>query len=481
MTPPTDGPTEGAPAAEDGAAPVPPEPTGSRFPVTDLAVTSVHRALDGAAALWSARTGASPPAVGLDAGEVVHAVASERHLTVDGVTPPLWDPLAGAYRTADGWVRLHTNYAHHRAAALAALGLADREPAGPEPADRRDEHLRETAAARLATLRAVDVEDAVAAAGGAASALRAPRRWRATAQAAAVDAHPLVGRTPLLGPRTHVGTDAHAGHGALRDLRRCDPGDDPTRPCTGVRVLDLTRVIAGPTAGKVLAALGADVLRVDPPGFAEVPVLVADTTAGKRATALDLRADGDAATFASLVAAADVVLLGLRPGSAVSAGWSPARLGALRPGLVLGRLSAWGDTGPWGDRRGFDSLVQVATGLAWPASGQGPPEPLPAQVLDHASGWLLAAGVLEALTDSVTTEPAAGAVVDVVLARTAHELLDAPPPGGGGTSPGAARTEVVDSALGRISRVVAPGRLAGRPLTWGGPPVVLGSAPAVWL
>ena len=120
-------------------------------------------------------------------------------------------------------------------------------------------------------------------------------------------------------------------------------------------MLDLTRVIAGPVAGRTLAALGAEVLRIDPPALPELPEAHLDTGPGKRSALLDL---ADAERREALLAGADVLLTGYRPGSL-------DRFGLDRhPQLVHVSLSAWGTAGPWAGRRGFDSLVQVASGIA---------------------------------------------------------------------------------------------------------------------
>jgi crotonobetainyl-CoA:carnitine CoA-transferase CaiB-like acyl-CoA transferase len=250
-----------------------------------------------------------------------------------------------------------------------------------------------------------------------------------------------------------------------------------------LRVLDLTRVIAGPTATKVLAALGADVLRLDPPGFQEVAAVVADTTAGKRCAHLDLRGDPGRERFAALLRAADVLVCGLRPGALDRLGWSRPALAAANPRLVLAELSAYGDTGPWAGRRGFDSLVQTVCGIADEGrrrAGGDRPLPLPLQALDHASGWLLAAGVLAAVRRRAVD--GRGRTVGVVLARTARWLdeLGRDEERGDPARPGAehhpaALLETVPSALGPVTRVRCPGELDGRGLAWGGPPSALGA------
>jgi CoA-transferase family III len=407
------------------------------FRVADAAVASVGAALLAAARLLGVRR------VALGVAPATGAFLADRLLRVDGNPPQVWDPIAGDYRTRGGWVRLHTNYVWHRAAALRALEL-------PPGADRA------VVAGAVEERTALDVEDAVHQAGGAAGALRSREEWAAHPQSAAVAARPLVS---VAAPSSRPGPA---------------PGADR------FRVLDLTRVIAGPTATKVLVALGGDVLRLDPPGFEEVPALVAETTAGKRCARLDIRASGE--RFAELVVAADVLVCGLRPGALDRLGWPPERLAQANPGLVVAEISAYGDTGPWAGRRGFDSLVQMVTGIAAEGAaraGADRPVPLPAQALDHASGWLLAAGVLHAL--ALRAEDGVGRQVGVVLARTAQWLdglgrQGEPPDDLPGDLPG--EVEVVPSPLGEVTRVVFPGELDGRRIHWAGPPSLLGSAEA---
>src|SRR3954447_1148829 len=405
------------------------------FRVADAATAAVGAALL-AAARWAGARRA-----GLDIGAATGVFLADRRLRIDGAVPELWDPVAGDYPAADGWVRLHTNYLWHRAAALRALGL-------PGKAERAD------VAAAVADHPAVEMETAVVAAGGAAAALRSREEWAAHPQAAEV------ARRPLVEVSTVAGTGGDRGGERLR-------------------VLDLTRVIAAPTATKVLAAIGADVLRLDPPGFSELAPLVADTTAGRRCARLDVRADAE--TFGALVAAADVLVCGLRPGALDRLGWPEDRVRSMNPSLVLAELSAYGDSGPWAGRRGFDSLVQMVSGIAdegMVRARADRPVPLPAQALDHASGWLLAAGVLTAAAQR--REDGLGRRVRVVLARTGQWIdgLGRQEPADGADLPG--RVEVVRSAVGEVTRVACPGELDGTAMTWAGPPSPLGSAPPVF-
>ncbi|MER7920879.1 MULTISPECIES: CoA transferase [unclassified Streptomyces] len=441
----------------------------ARLPVRHLARACVGACALAAAELGARRTGrAEVPGVRVDDGAVAAAFHSERLLRVDGRAPVSFAPLSRFWRTADGWVRTHANYPHHRARLLDALGL----PADAAP---------EAVAALLAGRTALGTEEAVYAAGGLAVALRTPDQWRATGQAAEVGARPLVERAVL-------------GTAPARPLPPLDPAAAPLLPAAGVRVLDLTRVLAGPVATRTLALLGADVLRLDPPWSPELPDQHADTDFGKRSAALDLAADRD--TVEELLAGADVVVTGYRPGALDRFGLSPEALAERHPALVVAQVSAWGAYGPWGGRRGFDSLVQVATGIAATEGSAAEPGALPAQALDHGTGYLLAAAVLRALTER--SYDGAGRSVRLALARTAHWLTDGAPYGAG---PGADETPETDDGtsvapvapvppdawlaetggpLGRLRHALSPVNFAGGPADWARPPTPWGSDRAVW-
>ncbi|WP_330330883.1 CoA transferase [Streptomyces sp. NBC_00536] len=334
---------------------------GGRLPVRELARATVGVCSLAAAELAAVRAGGCVADVGpvvVDEGAVSTAFVSERHLLVEGRAPVVFAPLSGFWRTADGWVRTHANYPHHREALVRGLGLAADTP----------EALREALAGR----GAVEVEEAVYAAGGLAVAVAR----------AYGDPLPLVEKWD----------------GAARG-RRLGPG---ALPASGVRVLDLTRVIAGPVATRTLGLLGADVLRIDSPRLAEGDDAYADTGFGKRSALLDLGAAADREAFERLLAEADVVVTGYRPGALERYGLSAEELLERRPGLVVAQLCAWGwsGNGPWAGRRGFDSLVQAGYGIAAREAGpDGTPGVLPAQALDHGTGYLMAAGVLRALAD----------------------------------------------------------------------------------
>jgi crotonobetainyl-CoA:carnitine CoA-transferase CaiB-like acyl-CoA transferase len=248
------------------------------------------------------------------------------------------------------------------------------------------------------------------------------------------------------------------------------------RPLDGVRVLDLTRVIAGPVCGRVLTSLGADVLCVRAQHLPTIPFLDLDTGFGKRLRLLDLRDADQRAAFLDLVRSADVLVQSYRPGALARLGLGPAELAAVRPGLVYVSVSAYGTTGPWAVRRGFDSLVQLATGLAsdgMRAAGAGGPVSLPAQVLDHATGWLAAAGAISALTRR--GREGGSWHVRLSLARTARWLdgmgrLD-PPAGPAGPEPDVSdlRSEM-PSPAGLLSYIRPPGTIGGWMPRWDSPP-----------
>ncbi|MGW0765184.1 CoA transferase [Streptomyces sp. NPDC002676] len=435
-----------------------PKALEARLPVRQLAQACVGACALAAAELGARRTGRTEvPGVRVDDGAVAAAFLSERHLLVDGRAPVAFAPLSRFWRTADGWVRTHANYPHHRARLLAALGL---------PEDASAEEL----AGRLAARSALEVEETVCRAGGLAVALRTPGEWAAHEQAAELAARPLVERERL---------DA----APARVLPSLDPATAPLLPAAGLRVLDLTRVLAGPVATRTLALLGAQVLRLDAPWLPELPDLHADTGFGKRSATLDLTAGRD--TFEELLAAADVVVTGYRPGALDRFGLAPKALAERRPGLVVAQVSAWGAYGPWRGRRGFDSLVQVATGIAATEGTAGQPGALPAQALDHGSGYLLAAGVLRALTEQ--SYDGGGRLVRLALARTARWLTDEIHPAEATTTaagepcadPDAWLAET-DGPLGRLRHALSPVSFTGGPADWARPPVPWGSQAARW-
>lgn len=428
----------------------------SSFAVGTLAQASIAAVALAAAALGRERGGPAQT-VQVDLRHAAVEFRSERYLRIDGAAPPdPWDPLAGLYRCADGAVRLHTNFPHHRDAVLRTAGV---------------EADKAALARALAERRAEEVEQAVVDAGGAAAALRTFAQWDAHPQGRAVAAEPLVGFEHL--------DDAPPAP--------LPPPAAGRPPLDGVRMLDLTRVIAGPVAARALAAHGADVLRITAAHLPTIASLDPDTGRGKRAAQLDLRTAEGVAALRALVQEADVVVQAYRPGALAARGFGAADLARLKPGLVVGSLAAWGHGGPWGGRRGFDSLVQTAAGFnaaEAEAAGAGVPRALPAQALDHAAGYLLALGVLQALRRRM--QEGGGRHVRVSLARTALWLRSLPrtPAWLQAHDPGFDDVrdllEQSDSHWGRLTAVRHAGRLSHTPPAWRRPAVRLDHGRAVW-
>ena len=375
--------------------------------------------------------------------------------SLDGRVPDLWDTFSGLYRCADGWVRIHANFAHHRDGALRLMKL---DPAACTRAD---------AEAAMATWRAHDFEDAAAAQGLVATALRRFDEWEATPQGQAVAAQPLftierIGDAP---PR------------ALPPLR------EDQRPLSGVRVLDLTRILAGPVGGRALAAYGADVMLVNSPDLPNIES-IADTSRGKLSAHVDLRTDEGRAALSQLAADAHVFVQGYRPGGVASLGFGPAELARLRPGIVCVSLTAYGTRGPWAGRRGFDSLVQTAMGFnhaEGEAAGDGKPKPLPMQILDEATGYLIAFGTAAALWRQ--QQEGGSWHVQVSLAQTGQWLRSL------GRVPGGLSTarpdlqpwvETTDSGFGKLAALRHGAQLSRTPAAWLRASMPPGSHPPVW-
>ncbi|SCL70802.1 CoA-transferase family III [Micromonospora citrea] len=425
----------------------------SPLAVAECAIGSVAACLAAAAELAFVRTGRRPD-IALDTEHVAAAMRSEVWLRdADGRGIDGFAPLSRLWQAADGWVRTHGNYPWHRAALLAALGVPDG----------RDADVQGQLADAISARPAVEVERIVYAAGGLAVAARTQAQWRADGQPAATGTAPLVGMAPL-------------GRGSL-------PLSAPGRlPASGVKVLDLTRVIAGPVGTRMLGALGADVLRVDDPHRPELPLHAVEGVIGKASTSLDARTESDRQALHRLLDQADVLVTGYRPGALRRLGLEPDQVADKHPGTIVVTLSAWGTEGAWGTRRGFDSLVQVATGIGWATSTDGGrPGALPCQLLDHATGYLVAAGALAALRRRARTGDATH--VSVSLARTAQWLLDQ-----GSTAAGhradddqKRRADAYRTALGNgWSAISPPGQLDGRPLSWPHLPPAYASAPPEW-
>lgn len=364
---------------------------------------------------------------------------------------PQWDPIAGDYAARDGWIRLHTNAPHHRATAQRVLGNA---------AD------KDAVARAVAKWDKADLESAIVEAGGCAAEMRSTEEWAAHPQGLAVAGEPLV-------------------RAEFRDAERPSAwAPRPDRPLAGLRVLDLTRVLAGPVASRFLAGYGAEVMRIDPPWWDE-PAVIPEMTIGKRCARLDLRDAAGRAAFEALLARTDILLHGYRPGALEGLGYDAERLQTLSPGLIDVALCAYGWTGPWAGRRGFDSLVQMSAGIAdggmvWRQASE--PVPLPVQALDHATGYFMAAATVRAVTRRMVGGGATRARLS--LARTAKFLTDLGEQPAGDAFPPETKADlspdVEYTAWGPARRLLPPVTVAGAPMRWGLPAQKLGSAPPSW-
>ncbi|MCH9670864.1 MAG: CoA transferase [Gammaproteobacteria bacterium] len=424
----------------------------STFRVGTIALASIGAAALAASEIWRLRSGQTQT-VAVDIRAACATFRSERYLTVNDKGLGLWDPIAGFYETADGrWIQLHTNFPHHRAGVVKLLGCGDNREAVADAIRERD---------------ALELEQALIDAALCAAAIRTPAEWAEHPQAHAIAAEPLIKTSHFAGSRP-------------------EPLPKGSRPLDGVKVLDLSRIIAGPVAGRTLAEHGATVLRVDAEHLPNVHSLTIDTGRGKRSTFLDLRTDEGRGTFKRLVRDADVVLQAYRPGALDRLGLSKEVLSEARPGLIHLSLNAFGFSGPWASRRGYDSLVQSTTGIAVQetlAANASSPRHLPAQALDHATGFLAAFAIMNALRDRA--QRGGTTHIDVALANTGRWLSSLGPVDGIECAD-LNRQDIADlltesqSDFGRLSYLTPAAKLSMTPGGWSTPPPALGAHRAVW-
>ena len=406
-----------------------------------------------AAELWQLRGGrAQRVAVNLRAAAA--SLRSSRYLRIDGqALPPQFDVLGGFYPVRDGWVSIHCNFANHRDAALGVLGVAA-DRAAAEQASR--------------TWNGLALEDAIQANAGCAGFVRSESEWAQHPQAEAVAGQPLL------------------------EIERI--GDSPPeplpaaeRPLAGVRVLDLTRVLAGPTCARSLAEHGADVLKITAAHLPDSGLVELDTGIGKLSARLDLRTSAGVDVLRTLARDADVFSQSYRPGALAARGFSPQAVAALRPGIVCVSLSAWGGTGPWRERRGFDSIVQSVSGMALASGEGGRPQLMPVSAIDYVSGYLMAFGTMVALARRA--REGGSWMVRVALARVGRWIVDR------GTLPDETWRGIpedltpeelapflgeTDAPDGRIRYLRPIVQLSETPPYWSRPPVPLDYHPAVW-
>jgi crotonobetainyl-CoA:carnitine CoA-transferase CaiB-like acyl-CoA transferase len=427
----------------------------SSFRVAAAAQASIAAAGLAAAEIWRLRSGETQD-VAVDMRHAVVECRSERYLRVDDKPPPpAWDAIAGIYRTGDGrFVRCHTNFPHHRDAVCKVLNCK------PE---------REAVQAALMRWTGEDFETAAYAAGGVVALMRSHEAWSALPQARALGDLPLV---------------------SIEKIGEAPPKPWPQgdRPLAGLRVLDLSRVIAGPVAGRTLAVHGADVLLVSGPGLPSIPWLTIDTGRGKLTTFLELKSEAGRRQLRDLLVDADIFSQGYRPRSLASLGFAPDDVAKINPGIVYVTLSAYGHAGPWAARRGFDSLVQTATGFnqaEGEAAGIDGPKELPAQMLDHATGYLMATGAMIAKARQAREGGSWHVRVSLAqtgrwlwsLGRLAEGLNGADIPS---EAVHQAFIETVPSGFGMLKAVRHSAMLSKTPALWARPAMPLGSHAPEW-
>lgn len=323
--------------------------------------------------LWESRTGRRQE-VSVDARRATASLRSGKYIQLDGAgVSTERNTVMGVYPTKDGrWSYLHCNFPNHRAAALSVLGVAED---------------RDAVTKAVAKWNAQDLEDAIIEAKGAGGMVRTMEEWAKHPQAAAIANLPLMEIVKL----------ADSPPEAL---------PEGSRPLSGVRVLDLTRVLAGPTCARTLAEHGADVMKITGAHLPNIGYQEYDTGHGKLNAQLDLRETKDMEILRGLVSQTDVFSQGYRPGTLGGRGLSPEELAELRPGIVYISLCAFSHMGPWASRRGFDTVVQTVSGITnrqgdlFPGATPGP-QFYPVSAIDYLTGYLMAFGGMVALNRRV--------------------------------------------------------------------------------
>ena len=426
----------------------------SSFRVGAASQVTIAAAGLAAAQVWQARSGEAQ-SISVDMTHAAVECRSERYLRVDDKPPPpAWDAIAGVYKTGDGrFVRLHTNFPHHRDNVCKVLNCK------PE----RDDVQR-----ALMQWKGEAFETAAYAGGCVVSMMRSHDEWLATPQAQALEQLPLIQIEKI-------------GDAAPRPWPKGD------RPLAGLRVLDLSRVIAGPVAGRTWAAHGADVMLIASPNLPSIPWLVIDTGRGKLSSFVNLKTEAGRDTLRGLLARADIFSQGYRPDSIAALGFSPDDAVRISPGIVYVSLCAYGHIGPWAGRRGFDSLVQTSTGFnhaEGAAAGIDGPKELPMQILDHATGYLMAFGAMMARLRQA--REGGSWHVRVSLAQTGRWLWNLGRLADGPAAPDLTADRILplieqsQSGFGALQAVRHAAVMSATPAFWLCPAVPLGSDAPQW-
>lgn len=258
------------------------------------------------------------------------------------------------------------------------------------------------------------------------------------------------------------------------------PGGD--RPLSGLKVLDLTRILAGPVAARTLAEHGADVLMVAAKNTPQVDEFVRDTSHGKHSCFLDLDQAEDAETLRRLAKDADVFSQGYRPGRLEARGFGPGDLAEMRPGIVYLSVSCYGHGGPLSDRAGWEQVAQTVTGICHEQGAPGAPELVALPACDYMTGYLGALGTLIALERRA--QEGGSWHVQVSLCRSAMFLQDQGLWAEKGTLPTAADlSEVMVESTGPrgVMRHIGPVlKMSATPTEWARQSPILGQDPAEW-
>ena len=439
----------------NGADPILPTP----FRIGETAAASLAAVGLAVSDLWALKTGRGQQVV-VDARRATASLRSGKYVALDGA--PVAEertPVMGVYPTADGrWMYLHCNFPNHRDAALGVLGV---------------EEDREAVRQVVSRWKALELEEAIIAAKGAGGMARSMEEWSRHPHSAAVGSLPLLEIEKIAdGPP--------------------QPLPEGPRPLSGVRVLDLTRVLAGPTCARTLAEHGADVMKITAQHLPSSTSQEYDTGHGKLSAHLDLRQENDVQILRQLTEQADVFSQGYRPGTLDQRGFSPADLAKLRPGIVYVSLSAFGRVGPWASRRGFDTVVQTVSGITtrqgelFPGDGPGP-QFYPVSAIDYLTGYLMAFGVLVALARRA--QEGGSWMVRASLAQTGRWLVDrgqVPESNLNGVSAEFEAEEIerwsteMDGPTGRLRHLAPSLELSETPPFWARPTVPLGYHDPVW-
>ncbi|KAF2187294.1 CoA-transferase family III [Zopfia rhizophila CBS 207.26] len=436
----------------------------SSFKVDHLAQATIALSALAAALFRSTRHKVPIPKVTVPVEHACVEFKSERLYVLNGTpAPSTWGTIGGLHKTCDGYVRMHDSFPNHRYNALSILGL-------------NKDATRQDVARKMLEWKSIDLETEAFRKGAVIAALRSFNEWEALAQAKAIADFPI-----LLNKIGNASPHLPVKSGSKDD--KC---------LWGVRVVEMSRVIAAPVSGKTLAAHGAEVVWITSPNLPDLPDLDRDLARGKCTVQLDIKQPEDKAKLLELLRTADVFIQGFRPGSLAAQGLSTDELVKLNPNLIVASLSAYGPVGPWSGNRGFDSLVQTCSGINVADTerfGRGEPvRVLPCQAFDHGAGYLLATGIMAALYKRASERGAYEVKVSLAGVMKYLRSLGQYPEKTGFDRKDYAKPGDVEQYLetritgfGELKAVKHAALIEGVPIGWDAMPRTLGSDEAVWL